>query len=297
MLHSVRLFVCTRLTMPAVYRLFGDESGTREYADDRVYALAGGKSRYFVYGALLMEDKDASLFVPRLHQLKTLVFKDTAVEIKSNWLRIPKECEKHYLAPYGLNQAQIATFIDDYYKLIVGAPVRLLASVVDKLHMQEKYAAPYYAPTVVYEYLLQRAVQAVPADSVLRVMLDDISGKTPKQSLYKELLYKHHNKLRQSGSSLLSKVSFAPLDGPVKFRNSADRDLLQVADLVSYNVMRQFRDHGPDWEAETADGGILPTYEFFDRIEKKFYQGPGGRIQGFGIVKAPLIRRVQWRVK
>ena len=42
----------------ARYQLFVDDSGTREYDDDRNY-VDSGKSLYFVYGAILI-DQDAS---------------------------------------------------------------------------------------------------------------------------------------------------------------------------------------------------------------------------------------------
>jgi hypothetical protein len=77
--------------------------------------------------------------------------------------------------------------------------------------------------------------------------------------------------------------------------NSQHSDLLQAADLISYNVHRQFRDYGDEWEV-AGEGRNLPMYPYFKRIAGKFYQHPAGRVQGFGIVKFPLRNRVPWRV-
>ena len=92
--------------MPS-FVLVGDDSGNREYDDNRNYETSG-KSRYFVYGALLMEEREASLFIARLRELKTLVFTTADVEIKSNWLRMPTERQVHYLAPFGIDDDKLS---------------------------------------------------------------------------------------------------------------------------------------------------------------------------------------------
>lgn len=278
------------------YRLILDDSGTRDYDDARNYETSG-KSRYFVYGALLIEDREAQLFITRLHELKQITFKTREVEIKSNWLRIPKEQRRRYLDPYGISEADLKKFTDGFYALIEGAQLQLIGSIVDKLHMQEIYApprAPWYAPTVAYEILLQRAVQAVPDGNSIAVTVDKISGRTSSSNDYEDLLQAHHAKLCKYGSKLQPALSFKPMMAPVRFTDSKHSDLIQVADVAAYNLFRQFRDHGEAWEKAVV--GPLPTYEHFKRIAGKFYQGPGNRIQGFGVVKFPLIRRVIWSV-
>ena len=65
------------------------------------------------------------------------------------------------------------------------------------------------------------------------------------------------------------------------------------ADLIAYAVYRQFVDHGPEWEQDTNS---LPLYEYLRRVAHRFRQ-QGRRIQGYGIVKMPLKKRVKWAVK
>ena len=184
--------------------------------------------------------------------------------------------------------------MDDYYRLILQAPLRFVSAVVDKLHMQETYQQPWYAPTAAYEVLLQRAVQAVSNDTKVVVTMDDISGRTPKRNFYKALLQEHHAKLQRFGSILQKGISFSCFEGPVRFANSATSDLVQVADVAAYNIYRQFKEYGLEWEQQLVK---LPVYEHFARIVGKFYQGPRGRIQGFGVVKFPLRNRVPWIFK
>lgn len=275
--------------------LFVDDSGTREYDENRNYETSG-KSLYFVYGAILIEQDASATLIQRLRHLKRLRFGTPSVEIKSNWLRMPHERQARYLEPYALTDAQLETFTDDYYELLRQAPLSLIGSVVNKLHMQEKYANPIYAPTAAYEYLMQRAVQAVPAGSTLGVTIDDISGKTPKNNNYKTLVANHHAKLRAHGSKFQPNISFACLDSPLRFVNSQHFDMIQAADLISYNIQRQFRDHGEDWENPPAGGGSLPMYPYFEKIDEKFRTDGNGRVQGFGIVKAPMLKQIRWKI-
>lgn len=280
------------------FQLFVDDSGTREYDPNRNYDTSG-RSLYFVYGGILIEqDHAASSFVPRLKELKINLFGVDTVEIKSNWLRIPHERVDRYLTPFGITEAQLTKFVDDYYAVINDANLMLLAAVVNKLHMQEKYATPWFANTAAYEILLQRAVKEIPKGSTLSVTIDNISGKTPAQNEYRQLVSAHHEKLRKFGSSLQKSIKFDCVDGPVRFVLSHHFDAIQAADLVAYNVNRQFLNHGEAWETPPADGsGRLPTYEYFDRIAQKFRQDPHGRIQGYGVVKFPLLKQLRWRVK
>jgi hypothetical protein len=110
--------------------------------------------------------RSAALLIPKLREHKRLTFGIADVEIKSNWLRIPKERRTRYLEPFALTDAQMTVFVDDYYRLLIQAPIELIGAVVNKQHMQQDYGPPrkpWYAPTAAYEFLLQRAVQACQA--------------------------------------------------------------------------------------------------------------------------------------
>ena len=98
------------------------------------------------------------------------------------------------------------------------------------------------------------------------------------------------------GSSLQKKIPFTCLKSPVRFVFSEHSDLIQAADLISYNVNRQFMDHGEAWETTSADGK-LPMYSYFERISGKFRRNSFGRVQGFGIVKFPLRNQILWHAE
>lgn len=274
------------------FSLYVDDSGTKEYATrGEAYGRAGGKSRYFVFGGLLIDSDLAGPFFDRIAVLKQRVFGTTGVEIKSNWLRIPKERGRRYLTPYDLTEDRLTAFVNDYYEIIGSTNLQLLAAVVDKEHMQQKYPTPWYAPAAAYEFLLQRVVQEVRTPDRVSVYIDDMMGATPLGSQYKDNLKRHHARLQQHGSQLLRSLDFSTL-GDLRFLDSAYSHAVQVADIVAYNVYRQFIEHGEAWEQASEE---LPMYDWFMKLSGKFRRGPNNRIQGFGVVKCPLLNRVPWR--
>ena len=247
-----------------------------------------------MYGGILLKQHDGDRLEDALRELKRLTFGSSDVEIKSNWIRQPKERRTRYLERFGLQEEELKRFIDDYYQLLVQAPLTLIAAVVNKRQLQEKYATPWYAPTVAYDVLLQRAVLAVPAGSTLAITIDNIGGKTPNRNEYKRLLLAHHAELRARGSKLQKGLSFACLENPTRFVFSQDSNLVQAADLIAYNVHRQFRDYGEEWEQAGDPPRPLPMYEPLARVVHKFRKNSQGRIQGYGIVKVPLLVQVPW---
>jgi hypothetical protein len=277
--------------------LYVDESGTKEYAKTPQDYARGGNTRYFVFGGVLLTADESSILSERINDLKRKSFGTDGVEIKSNWLRIPKEKQARYLEPYCIDDQQLTDFTTAYYDLIGQADLRLFAVAVDKVHVAEEYASPYYAPALAYELLLQRVVQEVRLPKRFRVHVDAMTGATPRGRQYQANLRAHHARLQKHGSSLQKGLDFSSLLPGVRFLDSAHSNLIQMADVVAYNVFRQFVDHGELWETgETgSDGKIrLPTYPWFNMLSRKFRQGPNGRVQGFGVVKFPLRNRIPW---
>lgn len=88
---------------------------------------------------------------------------------------------------------------------------------------------------------------------------------------------------------LKGKTSFATLEKiieSVHFESSDQSNFLQVADLLTYNIYRQFTDHGDEWD----DGETLKSmtkYPYFARYIPKFDKDPFGNITGYGLKKFP----------
>ena len=169
--------------MSATHVLYIDDSGTKEYEDDRSkYNLKGrGNSRYFVLCGVLVSIKEAANIANEIIKCKIKHFRQDAVEIKSNWLRIPREQEVRYFIPYQIDLNQLTAFTNEYYEIINKSNLILIASIVDKLQMQEVYKSPWYAPTVAYETLIMRVQADLTVDDELAIIIDDTTGKNPQR--------------------------------------------------------------------------------------------------------------------
>jgi hypothetical protein len=276
--------------------LYIDDSGSKEYTDPKLYDK-GGNSRYFVFGAVLISVVESGRLVDKIIAAKRNTFGTPHVEIKSNWLRRQQERERYYLHPYGISEDELTTFVHTYYDIIAASDLQLIGVIVDKPAVQGMYGRPYYAPSIAYDLLVQRVALEHPEVGCVSVVIDDMSGKTPRGSNYKVNLKRQHELLRKHGSQLRKTINCGCLAPGIHFVNSALSHQVQVADVISYNLLRQFRDHGDAWETppKTANEK-LPTYLWFERLAHKFRQGPNRRIQGYGVVKFPLSRRIPWSI-
>jgi len=278
--------------------LFVDDSGTKEYSLSGAYD--SGNTRHFVFGGPFVAADQAKRLAAKLRRLKAETFGSDRVEIKSNWLRLENERTARYLRKFGLTDADLTRFVEAFYQAVVDSELVLIACVVDKVHMREDYGdRAWYPPAAAYEMLLQRAhAEIVDCRSsgtgrCFSVIVDDMSGATPKGHQYRENLRRHHIQLKKTGSTLWKGITFEHLRD-LRFVDSQRSELLQVADVVAYNVFRQFRQYGEEWE--THGLSALPAYDWFLRLCQKFRKGPNGRIQGFGVGKIPLRTRVPWRI-
>jgi hypothetical protein len=280
------------------YILYLDDSGTKEFVSGgKEYTRQGrGVSRYFVFGGVLLSESGSGRLVTAIKDLKQKFFGTIQVEIKSNWLRIPSERGKRYLAEFGISESDLSAFVDEFYQCILASDLQALAVAIDKPYYQEKYgSSAWYPPAIAYELLLQRAVQEILAPDGLSVVVDDMSGATPKGNQYKRNLRLHHASLRKNGSRLQKKVRFTSLNTDIKFVNSAHSHQVQVADLVAYNVYRQFSPYSlGTCLGERANIAEAPVYPWLQKLLPKFRSDLRGRVQGYGLIAFPLENKNAW---
>ena len=128
--------------------------------------------------------------------------------------------------------------------LFCTSEIMLIASVIDKVAMQNRYPEPWYPPAIAYETLLQRVDNEMDNRGTVTVSMDDMTGATPKGNQYKKNLNAQHERMKKTGSFFLKNVKFQCIKGRLRFVNSAQSHLIQVADIAAYNVYRQLTDYG-----------------------------------------------------
>lgn len=268
-------------------RIFLDDSGQKEYGP--------ATSRYFVYAGPIVEMAKEDEVSQRFAELKQRVFGDPAVEIKSNWMRQPQERRRRYLEPYGVSNDEFDRFVVEWYGLMQSDDLSYLAAVIDKPQMLAKYStAAWYPSATAYQFLLQRyELELRTRERSGHVRVDDMSGSTPAHNEWRELLRSHHARLKADGCRI-TRLTFDHVADELLFGSSARFNLLQVADVAAYNVYRQFREHGDAWDH--LGGEQVSIYPWLGKILPRFVIGPGGRLEGWGIVKWPSERKSRWVV-
>jgi len=278
--------------MPGTYLFYIDESGQREYGPNT--------SRYFVLCGVGIPIESWQLLNNNLHTLKQSYFGTPSVEIKSVWLRQPRARQKRYLGPYGLSEPQLQECVTRLYGILDHPPVVLFGSVVDKVQMQGTYAQPQSPSSLAYRHIFERFQHFLksrhePTYGV--VVFDKIHDAVFRSKGYENLLTRQHLRYLQQGTD------FVQIDNIVEgllFIPSSENNFVQLADLCAYNLFRQFREHGKQWDSPIADR--WPLYGYFGRIVHHFYTGSDDTLSGFGIKKFPDHRklgipRINWLLR
>jgi len=280
-----------------IFRAYIDDSGEKEYGP--------ATGRYFTYAAAVVDSAKEEAVNAEIIDLKRFYFGTSNVEIKSNWLRLPKERQRRYISKFPISDTKLTDFTESLYSWISEAPITLLASVVDKSQMQERYGTKAWHPSATaYQFLLQRyelhlSMTCAPSRFHDRrncsikgyVTIDNMDGASPAANQWRDLLRTQHRTLKKRGCQL-TQLKFDHLAEDVRFGDSARFHLLQVADLAAYNIMRQFRNYGESWDNPSTKQ--LPLYPYLEKILNKFMHNGSGRYAGWGIVKWPTDGSRRW---
>jgi hypothetical protein len=270
----------------AKYHAFLDESGQRE--------TGTGTDRYYVVAGVIVSASSVDRYKLEMGGLKRAFFRTHLVEIKSNWLRQPRERSRHYLIPYKIDENRLSQFVSVIYDWLLATDLILIAGVVDKVDLEKQYAHPHHPSALAYQMFLQRYQRFLAKRRVKgSVTIDHVEGGTKAGNKWKDLLSRQHRLLLKNGCNYTS-TKFLNISDTLSFCDSSHSEGIQLADLVAYNVFRQFKDHGHCWENPTLES--LPVYQYFGNMLPRFDHNGDGVFAGFGIAKLPTHRAVKWRI-
>ncbi len=256
-----------------MYLFYLDESGEREYES---------KGRYFVLCALGIPTHEWKPLNNEVLMLKSTYFRDPKVEIKSTWLRIPKERQKRYLARYPITEGELNEFINKLYDALLSHDVTLIASVIDKHQMLEKYKQPQSPSSLAYRMIFECIELFLKKQNAFGLIIfDKITDFQMMKKGYEDLLTQQHLRYLEKGTEYIQVNRI--VEG-LLFVPSQENNFLQLADLCGYNIYRQFRDYGSEWDIQQR---FDHRYPYFAKIEAKLDRLPGGDYAGFGLKKFP----------
>ncbi len=262
-----------------MYLFYVDESGQREYNTK--------SSRHFVLGAVAISDGDWREWNQKINAIKQECFGTTQVEWKSVNLRQPDKRRRFYLEPFGITPEKLTAGVEAMFALINDAPLTLFAAVVDKRQMMTQYTAPVPATEMAYELLLERVAgflahcDNTPCGIIIHDLIQESASSEARS--HQKAIVELHEKFQRRGRTDFASVEKI-IEG-VHFLPTDQSNFLQVADLVAYNVYRQFSEHWEEWEEEPLSR--VTKYGFFERLLPKFYNSEAGAVKGYGIKKFP----------
>ena len=276
--------------------LFIDDSGSKDwdtpYAGDFVenpparseQNLNFWRTNYFVLAGIHINSGKMSDLNSVINTEKAKVFGTKHVEIHSSLLRNPKARRKHYLDRYNIDDDALRDFIENFwYPLYTPENMQLFAVVVDKRY-----------------YNKIRGTGKIPLELAAETLFDrtELHPNRECKIIFDQMDEQIRSDHREQGKVLrIANTRIDLEDGKYKskyhhssvgFENSKNSNFLQLADIVAYNVWRQFVDYGDEWERHIpGEHRKLPMYSYFKRISDCFYHDIDNRVSGFGLVKLP----------
>ncbi len=277
--------------------LFVDDSGSKNwdtpFSQDFVenppartnQNLTFWRQNYFVLGGFHINSSSMAELDEKINAKKEQVFGTKYVEIHSTALRSPWDQKKEYINKYHVTEEGLRDFIENFwYPLFDEEKMQLIAIIVDKRYY--KKFRPSRGP-------LELAVEALFDRNELHpnkectVIFDQMEDEIRSQKRDQGKVLKVSNtKINLGDGKLADKYHHIS----VSFEKSEKSNFLQLADMVAYNVWRQFVTFGDEWDRHSDIGKHrkLQTYSYFERISKQFlHNQESGRVSGYGIVKLP----------
>ncbi len=247
-----------------MYFFYIDESGSRDpqiagtrqdgstFAKDHLYVLTA--VGLYEWRWRRFERAIANLKLELLHDLRRVhhVAMDLSnCEVKSTWLRVPKEREAHSQFLHLLDDAQRLRITQTYYQQIREHKMILFSAVIDKRKLHD-HMTPELLHKKAYELLLERMENYLaefhPNHQGL-VVIDDT-----QRQLNRAIALKHAFFQRQGNTN----VRFNHIVEYPFFTESTLSNGIQLADLCAYNVYRAFRN-------------LDFRYQFFESIIPSIY--------------------------
>lgn len=258
-----------------MYLFYVDESGERHYGPS--------SSQYFTLTATAIEARQWKMISMGFDAIKQKYFGTTDVEIKSVWLRNQHQRKKRYINKYQITDAQLNLLADEINNFIDGLEFWLISSVFNKTQMQNQYGVNACDPTeYCFESLVERMegfLTQIAAHDYGIVIHDRISNIQATKSV-ESAIRRKQARIQHQGTPY-QQVDHVIED--VFFQHSHENNLLQVSDLLGYNIYRQFRDHGQEWDQNQS---FTNKYPFFSRYEHHIVVS-NGDYAGVGIKKMP----------
>ncbi len=245
------------------------------------------RKNYFVLGGFRIDTSAMADLDTRINKKKEEVFGTKYVEIHSTALRLPKNRKKEYINKFHISEEELRNFVENFwYPLFDEGKMQLFAVVVDKRYY--KKFRPTRGPLeIAVETLFDR--NELNSSKECTVIFDQMEDEIRSSKCDQGKVIKiADTKIDLGDGKFADKYHHVSLS----FEKSEKSNFLQLADMVAYNVWRQFVDFGDEWDihdyTQPKNHRKLKTYDYFERISNYFLHSDNDkRVNGYGIIKLP----------
>ena len=214
------------------------------YIDESGEIAYNSGSKYFVFNALGINADNWKNINHKVNDLKTNIFKTNSapiLEIKSNWIRFPKERKKHkYLA--NLSSCELKQLSCGLMDIIVNNNCVLISTVINKDSLLEHYGNNKPQPNI---FAIQHLLDKISIfmaynypDKQAIVIMDKCSDNIEK------ILNRTHSLQVEEGYSWMGVKNIIE---NIMFVDSQYNNFIQLTDLCAYNINRAFKDDNPEY--------------------------------------------------
>ena len=236
------------------YIIYVDESGDHGLGQniDTQYPV------FVLACCIFRKDQYAERSVPALQRFKFQWWGHDLVTLHESEIRKSKPPFR-----FLLNEARRAAFMDGLNGVIEQSPFTLVASVIDKQRLQERYVSPVDPYTVAMEFCIERICRFLgDKDQAGRLTHMVFEGRWKEADDALELAFRR----ALDGRTHAGKVDWLEIKFATKRHNSTG---LQIADLIARPIGRHHLN--PDQPNRA-----------YELIRPKFRKSPTGRIEGYG---------------
>lgn len=294
------------------FKVFVDDSGEKDYSKTHPYdyklitnPLPWGdentsywRKNYFVLCGVRIDALKIQSIDRKINDLKREYFGTEDVEVKSIWLRNPKNRKVKYIDKFSIPEERVKEFGEKFIELIYkhNEEIKIIAVVFDKRCIRRRSV---YNPLLkTTQMLLERIhLQGQLQNKESVVVFDQMDPKmSVKTGNGKKMLQVYTSNLGMDNiyvEEYSNITDFFPA-------YSHKENFLQVADVCAYAINKQFMLYGREWLGGTKNGqgqSVLTVDRIFSSLAKNFHCHPTTKqVVGYGLSLFPQEKetRINW---
>lgn len=286
-----------------MYKLFVDDSWSKDYIN--IYSedlknnlpewnddnLAWLDSNFFALCWIHIKNEYIKDIDLEIKELKEKYFKRKDIEIKSTYLRNSKNRKKYYLDKYNIKNEDINNFWEDIYKILEKHKDKFLIFwvVFDKRHFKYRDSDKANILLKSAQVLFERIEMSGYKTKIIFDQMDKSLVKSKWNNWKLFQVYKWENK------KIIWYFDEYKNIIDIEFQRSDKENMLQIADLISYNIRRQFMENWKiliEWGTEKCK-----LYKYFSKTAKNIYSSKKWKIMWYWLVLYPNWNKIDWRIK